>query len=502
MVVCILLPRFELAVAAGGREALATGPLALAPEIGREPLIGETSAAAEAYGVRAGLRLGEALARCPTLRLIAPDPAGVADAWERMIAALEGIGAAVESDHPGTAWFEERGLRGLHGGSAESVITAARRALAAATLAGKGGPSPVGGVARIGGAVAGGDARFGGGGAAGGGAVGGDARFGGVGVASGGAVGGDARFGGVGAASGGAERGDAPFGGGAAFASPAGGGVVSAISPSAASSGAGRVGAAPSRFAALAAAHRARARRPEIAPDSPARLAAYLAPLPVSLLNARPEVAMLPEALERFGIATLGELAKLSRAHLADRFGTAGPIARDLARGKDTPLRPRVPSERLQEVLELPESTSGPQLERGLGMLIDRVLARPERRGRTVRAVVLSAALVGGGTWRTQMTFREALADPRRMRLAITGRLTELPAPADSLRLRVEAFGPPSGDQRSLLAEPAAIRRARLREAVRQTRAAAGPDAALRILAVDPDSRVPERRLALAPWEP
>jgi protein ImuB len=473
MVVCILLPRFELAVAAGGREALATGPLALAPEIGREPLIGETSAAAEAYGVRAGLRLGEALARCPTLRLVAPDPAGVADAWERMIAALEGIGAAVESDHPGTAWFEERGLRGLHGGSAESVITAARRALAAATLAAKGGPSPVGGVARIGGVAAGGDVRFGAGGAAGG-------------VGSGtAAVGGDPRF-----------------GGGAAFASPAGGGVVSAISPSAASSGAGRVGAAPSRFAALAAAHRARARRPEIAPDSPARLAAYLAPLPVSLLNARPEVAMLPEALERFGIATLGELAALSRAHLADRFGAAGPIARDLARGKDTPLRPRVPSERLQEVLELPESASGPQLERGLGMLIDRVLARPERRGRTVRAVVLSAALVGGGTWRTQMTFREALADPRRMRLAITGRLTELPAPADSLRLRVEAFGPPSGDQRSLLAEPAAIRRARLREAVRQTRAAAGPDAALRILAVDPDSRVPERRLALAPWEP
>ena len=74
MVVCILLPRFELAVAAGGREALAAGPLALAPEIGREPLIGETSAAAEAYGVRAGLRLGEALARCPTLRLVTPDP--------------------------------------------------------------------------------------------------------------------------------------------------------------------------------------------------------------------------------------------------------------------------------------------------------------------------------------------------------------------------------------------------------------------------------------------
>src|SRR3954471_11532972 len=32
MVVCVLLPRFELAVAAGGRDALAAGPMALAPE--------------------------------------------------------------------------------------------------------------------------------------------------------------------------------------------------------------------------------------------------------------------------------------------------------------------------------------------------------------------------------------------------------------------------------------------------------------------------------------
>ena len=46
------------------------------------------------------------------------------------------------------------------------------------------------------------------------------------------------------------------------------------------------------------------------------------------------------------------------------------------------------------------------------------------------------------------------------------------------------------------------IAAARLREAVRQARAAAGPDAALRILPVDPESRVPERRLALTPWDP
>jgi len=50
MVVCVLLPRFELSVAAGGRAELARGPVALAPEPGREPLIGEASAAAGRHG--------------------------------------------------------------------------------------------------------------------------------------------------------------------------------------------------------------------------------------------------------------------------------------------------------------------------------------------------------------------------------------------------------------------------------------------------------------------
>jgi protein ImuB len=396
MIVCVLIPRFELSVAAGGRETLAAGPVALAPEPGSDGCIGEASAAAEAFGVRAGLRLGEALARCPTLRLVAPDPAGVADEWDRLLLRLEGIGAAVEPGPPGAAWFAADGLRTIHGGRVEDVVAAARRAL----------------------------------------------------------------------------------------------GVPA------------RLGAAPSRFAALAAASRARARRVELAPEGRARLAAYLAPLPVGLLRVRTETAALPELLVRFGIRTLGELAKLPPAALADRFGAAGPLARDLARGKDSPLRPRSAAERLEERLDLPESASGPQLERALGLLIDRLLARRDRRGRTMRAAVLAAELVEGGTWRVRVPFREALADPRRMRLVLVPRLDELPAPATALRLRAEGLGPPAGDQRSLLAEPAAVRAARLREAVRQARAVAGPEAALRILPVDPDSRVPERRLALTPWEP
>jgi hypothetical protein len=105
------------------------------------------------------------------------------------------------------------------------------------------------------------------------------------------------------------------------------------------------------------------------------------------------------------------------------------------------------------------------------------------------------------------MVFRVAMAEPRRLRLALTPRLASLPSPAQALRLTVEGFGPPVSDQRALLDEAttgfaggAPARNARLREAVAQAHAAAGPDAALRVVTVDPDSRVPERRTMLAPY--
>jgi protein ImuB len=232
-----------------------------------------------------------------------------------------------------------------------------------------------------------------------------------------------------------------------------------------------------------------------------AQARSFLAPLPVALLRARPSLSDLPEALERLGVKTLGELAALSPAALADRFGTNGLLAHELASGGDNDLCPRPASEFLRESLELPEAVSGIQLERGLGLLIDRLLARRERRGRTLRSVVLSAVLVERGTWREGVVFREALADAARMRLVLVPQLAQIPAPAEVLRLSVERYGPPASDQHSLLEDPAAARAARLREAIRQARAAAGPDAALRVLEVDPDSRVPERRAVLTPFE-
>jgi protein ImuB len=229
----------------------------------------------------------------------------------------------------------------------------------------------------------------------------------------------------------------------------------------------------------------------------------FLAPLPVGLLRSRPELAELPELLEQLGVRTLGELAALPAPAVAERFGHPGLFALDLAQGRDRPLEPRRPAEPVVERLTLPEAASGPQLERALELLVGRVLARGERRGRALRALALSARFVESGTWRERVTLRQASADPARLRTALAPRLAQLPAPAEALALEVEAFGPPAHDQVTLTGDrdPAAERRARLGEAVGQVRQAAGSDAALRVLEVDPDSRVPERRSVLAPWE-
>src|SRR3954451_1962754 len=129
-IVCVLLPRFQLTVAAGSRSELLQAPTALAPVPGGTQVVGEVSLAAEAFGVHPEMRLGEALARCPRLTLVPPDPGGVADAWERVLVRLESIGAAVEPERPGLACFEARGLQRLYGGI-EGVLKAARQALSA-----------------------------------------------------------------------------------------------------------------------------------------------------------------------------------------------------------------------------------------------------------------------------------------------------------------------------------------------------------------------------------
>jgi len=71
---------------------------------------------ADSAGVRPGMRLGEALATCPSLQLVDPDPAAGEEAWEGIVRRLEDAGFSVDSASPGCAYFETRGVERLYGG--------------------------------------------------------------------------------------------------------------------------------------------------------------------------------------------------------------------------------------------------------------------------------------------------------------------------------------------------------------------------------------------------
>ncbi|MDX6635920.1 MAG: protein ImuB [Solirubrobacterales bacterium] len=298
-----------------------------------------------------------------------------------MAQGLEAIGAAVESERPGEAFFAIDGLRGLHGGSSGGVVTAAREAL-----------------------------------------------------------------------------------------------------------GEGRaIGIGPTRFRAFLAAG-----------DWPR-------PVPVAALRTRlavseREAGELIEALERLGIETLRAFAHLSADQVADRFGPLGLRALRLCRDDEKPLQPRSAHEDLSEEIELPEGTAGRQLDRALELLVDRLLAAPRRKERTLLALRLGARLAAGGSWSVEQGLGRPSASPRVLRNVLVPRLEDLPGPATSLRLRALGLGPPVRDQLELAVGGTEPRRRRLGAAVREVRAAQGAGALLKVLSVDTASRVPERWAMLTPY--
>jgi protein ImuB len=243
----------------------------------------------------------------------------------------------------------------------------------------------------------------------------------------------------------------------------------------------------------------------------PTRLRAFLAagdwprPVPVATLRTRLDVSEreageLIEALERLGIATLAAFGRLTPDQVADRFGPLGLRALRLCRGAEEPLRTRTPPEDLSEEVELPEGTAGRQLDRALELLVDRLLAAPQRKGRTLLGLRFGARLAAGGSWSVEQGLGRPSASPRVLRNVLAPRLGDLPGPASALRLRAVGLGPPARDQLELTVGGSESRRRRLGAAVREVRAVQGPGALLKILPVDAASRVPERWAMLTPY--
>jgi len=141
-----------------------------------------------------------------------------------------------------------------------------------------------------------------------------------------------------------------------------------------------RAGVAGSKLAARVAADQAGS--PTVV--SAGGEAEFLAPLPLAHLT--PDLALDPklaETLERWGLRTAGDLARLPAAEVASRLGAAGEALHAVARGEDPrPLVPSVPPPAFREgmTLEWPIVTLEPFLFVGRAAL-ERLTVRLAARG-------------------------------------------------------------------------------------------------------------------------
>jgi len=148
--------------------------------------------------------------------------------------------------------------------------------------------------------------------------------------------------------------------------------------------------------------------------------------------------------------------------------------------------------------------------------LLERALARPERRGRSISGVRLAARLEGGRSWTTQVILREPSADLERIAYPIRSKMSIAPPPRAVEALTVEffEFGPPSiqndlfGRSESSSREKHGCRLTEgsvpqaLREAVQELKLKIGYSPLYRVVEIDPWSRIPERRHALLNFDP
>jgi protein ImuB len=257
-----------------------------------------------------------------------------------------------------------------------------------------------------------------------------------------------------------------------------------------------RAGAAQRRFAALAAANVARPGQILVVSDD--RLADFLAPLPLELVPMEPRRRA---ELHELGVKSVGQLAGLPGDAVAERLGPDGRRAWGLARGgKAARVRGRRPPAEIVEALEFPEAVGNElTLRRAFAALLETLMARPERAGRFVRKLALSARLVGGGSWRRSVTLRDATTERDRLKAALAPKLAELPAPVLELRLELVELTEDDGRQLELLPAAGGELDVRLREGLRQVRASTGSGSVNQVVEVAPWSRIPETRALFVP---
>ena len=260
------------------------------------------------------------------------------------------------------------------------------------------------------------------------------------------------------------------------------------------------VGVAEGKFTARVAAHITRPGLVKAA--SLGEEAAFLAPLPVDHLPAGESMRW---RLRLLGIETMGDIARLPLGAFQQQFGSEGKRCWELAQGiANEPLLPRVKEETIVKRLQMPApAVSLEAILVGVERLVHAAYGDSSRRSRWVRKAVVRAALDRGGTWELPVPFREALADPRDAWFAVKTAIARRPPerPVEELEVELVGLSGESGKQATMFDGKGKLW-GQIEEAVRQLQTQQGQTLIGRVAAVEPLSRIPERRAALVEFDP
>ncbi len=172
------------------------------------------------------------------------------------------------------------------------------------------------------------------------------------------------------------------------------------------------------------------------------REAGWLAPLAIEILDPS---RLLAEALRRFGIGSLGQLARLPARSLSTRLGPEAIRLARLARGEGDPMPIAVTQEDgIEEALDLEEPLDRLEpLAFVLRRLLGRLGSRLEARGLAGAELRLGLGLAGGGREARRIGLAAPTSDPKTLLRLICLSLEAHPPYAAIESVRVMTRGVP-----------------------------------------------------------
>jgi DNA polymerase-4 len=258
-----------------------------------------------------------------------------------------------------------------------------------------------------------------------------------------------------------------------------------------------RIGIAGSKPLAEIAARQAPMESPLVVSDGEKE--AFLGALPVDLLPLSP---LATGWLGRLGLRTIGQLATLPVDGLVGQLGAEGFLAYRLAHGIDeNPVTPRPRPAVLEETLEFEQpvdSIAG--MVEAFGMLLDCLIPALRKRRQACAEVRLGFHFDSGASRREALFLKTPTDSKEEITRRINAHLdgARLPGNVTAVGLSLARLGREYGRQGSL-ATPDRVRQAEaLQRAAGGLKAKFGRSPLLEVRLVDPDCRIPERRVALA----